>query len=89
MSHRLIYFAKINENTIPLFNKVKLLPKPILYKKNLSELMHDANIASDSINIRSLRKNARFSTSNNIFLKTLKHFCTKKSFLKNLRQTME
>ena len=67
MTHRLIYFAKINENTIPLFNKVKLLPKPIFYSKNLSELMHDVNIASDSINIRSLRKNHKLILQRTFF----------------------
>ena len=67
MTHRLIYFAKINENTIPLFNKVKLLPKPILYSKDLSELMHDVNIASDSINIRSLRKNHKLILQRTFF----------------------
>ena len=67
MSHRLIYFAKINENTIPLFNRVKLLPKPILYCKNLFELMHDVNIASDSINIHSLRKNHKLVLQRTFF----------------------
>ena len=47
--------------------KVKLLPKPILYNKNLSELMHDVNIASDSINIRSLRKNHKLILQRTFF----------------------
>ena len=40
-------------------------------------------------NIKSPFYNARFSTSNNDFLKTLKPLCTKKCFLKNRYQTMK
>ena len=45
-----MYFAKKNENTIPLFINAKLLPLNFLYLKTLSELMHHVSTASDPIN---------------------------------------
>ena len=53
-THRVIYFAKINEYTIPPFNNIKLRTLLFLHNQNLSETMHDLNIDSDSMNMRSL-----------------------------------
>ena len=43
---RFMYFAKINEHTVPLFINANLLPLNFLYYKTLSELMYDVRNAS-------------------------------------------
>ena len=50
----LMYFAKKDEHTIPMFITAKLLPLNISYYKTSSELMQDLSTVSVPINTRRL-----------------------------------